>query len=261
MKLAIIGQSHAVCVKDATMQLRECLARSGIKIDILLINNPAFKPWKEHSSDSELDGFSLIPALREAILTTAANADRVFSLSGGMAHNIFGLTNHERPFDFVLAEDPTLPLIRERELVPSEIVKRALMSHWNYQDGQWFLKAITKLVQQPVSQCESPPPIRSEARIIERAGVFGQEITKFGIAPASVRHKLWRLQGCLVKKQCSELGVAYLPVPPGSLDEHGFLSEKALCNDAVHANDWYGKCVLRQIVNASYPNLTIGECL
>ena len=259
MKLAIVGQSHAVCVKDAAKRIDQRLSALGIHITFVLINEPRFKPWKERSIDTELGGYSLIPGLCQEILRATADADRIISLTGGMAHNIFGLTNHERAFDFVLPEDPSLPLLSDRELVPSDIVGAALCGHWNYQDGQWFLHALSKLVQQPVVHCESPAPICSEAKIVERAGVFADEIGKRGVTPASVRYKLWRLQSSLVMQQCKEWGIEFLSVPAASLDDNGFLHERALSSDAVHANGWYGECVLRQLVQTVDPDLSIGE--
>jgi hypothetical protein len=99
-----------------------------------------------------------------------------------------------------------------------------------------------------VIQIESPPPLADDGRIAALADGYFRErgIATLGVAPAPLRYKMWRLHSRIVADTCTELGLRYLPVPPETQDERGFLLPE-LAGDATHGNEAYGEAIIRAL--------------
>lgn len=259
MKILVIGQSHTACVRAGANAHKGELSRKGVEIETVLVGEARFKPWKERVSSGGVDGFQLVNTLRDEILSKVANSDLIFSYFGGNAHNILSLVDHPRPYDFVFSDERTLPLIAGREVVPEQIVVGALRTSGRAYEPLWFLRAVLQLVPGPIVHLESPAPVPSEEHIRKFAHVFREKIDQFGVAPALLRYKLWRLNSKLIRHECNALGVRYLPVPEGTIDANGYLVEAAWYRDPVHANQWYGQRVIEQVVRLKDPSFSLPE--
>jgi hypothetical protein len=167
----------------------------------------------------------------------------------GNAHTLFALVKHPRPFDFVLAEQPDLPLDPESELIPEAFVEAALRDRMARTER--LIGAMVRHLPVPLFQVESVPPVRSTEHILAtQENVFWDmlKLGELGVAPAFLRYKLWRLHSRLVREFCDRHGVAFIPAPAESQDADGFLVEGACTRgDATHGNASYGEHILRQI--------------
>lgn len=166
-----------------------------------------------------------------------------FSIVGGNRHNRLGLVRHPRPFDFVLPEQPDLPLDPAAELIPYNAIKAAL----TLQSQSIFqqLQALSDRYNGQLTQIESPPPA-TEAEIRERPGKAREQIGEHGAGYAMTRYRLWRLYSTIIRSFCDRLGVRFLTVPPESMDQHGFLLPH-LTKNATHGNRLYGAMVLARM--------------
>lgn len=259
MKLVGIGHSHITCIKRAAVLARKELGRSGIEMQIIsLRDDPRFAVFRRPDKAGGFQaGMGFIDALQQEI----EGADLLFSCVAGNAHNLLGLVNHPRPYDFVLENNPDLPLHPEYEVVPSRIVKQAMLRQGDIGPAFWLLKTIKQTAGIPFVHCESPPPIPSADHINTYPGIFKEIIAQNGIAPALFRYKLWRVQSLLFKAECDAAELDFLPVPAGMIDESGFLIKDAWNPDPSHANYLYGQAVIEQLVRLKDPSFTFPKSL
>ena len=171
------------------------------------------------------------------------NCDLVVLAISGNEHQMMGLVNHPRPFDFVLPERPDLPLQKDREIVPFELIRDTLES-WMKPD---LFRKMSELLTRPMFQLEPPPPVLDEEHIRNHAGIFREKIDKFGVNHPAIRFKLWRVSSNLIASYCAKFGIEFLPVPAEAVGPEGFLHYMALCPDPTHANGWYGALVVHQL--------------
>ena len=259
MKILVIGQSHAACVRTAANAHKDKLGRKGVEIQTVLFNDQRFNPWIEHVDVGGVDGLQLVPVLRDEILSRVDQSDLIVSYLGGNAHNILSLVDHPRPYDFVFSDERTLPLVAGREVVPEKIAVAALETSGRVYEPIRFLKLVRQLVPSLSVHLESPAPVPSEEHIRKFPDVFREPIEKYGVAPASLRYKLWRINSKLVQNECNAMGVRYLPVPDVTQDADGYLVEAAWYMDPVHANQWYGERVIEQLVRLQDPAFSLLE--
>jgi hypothetical protein len=190
----------------------------------------------------------LHPALKGAVRKATAGDRRalmVMSIAGNH-HNQIGLLNHPRKFDFVLPSAPDLPLLGDHEVVPAAFIEATLASRLAY--ALRLLATLARTAQCRVVHLQSPPPNPSAEHIARHPDeMFKDAVEQYGVAPASVRLKLWKLHSALFRKACDELGIPFVPPPPEAVDPSGFLVERAWGRDATHASDWYGELVISQV--------------
>ena len=259
MRIVGIGHSHIICVRHAAAVAKLTLDRLGVSVETVWVGDPKFHPYRIRDDAAGIDGFQLAPDIRDSIVGAVEGADSVFLCSGGNAHNIFGLVNHPRPFDFVLKTNPGLPLHPGYEVIPSGIVDAALVNQGGFPESIWVIKALKALISKPLVQCESPPPVPSTHYIGENAGPFYEKILQYGVTPAPIRYKLWRLHSELLQRECKALNVGFISGPSSMIDGHGFLVERGWNNDATHANQHYGKKIIEQIVQLTVPSFGMPE--
>jgi hypothetical protein len=167
------------------------------------------------------------------------------SCVGGNRHNVVGLMQHSRPFDFVLVEAPDLPLQNGFEVVPVALLESLLRE---LARKEVLMLSALKALDPCVIHLESPPPVKDSGFILANAGVYFHErgIEGIGVTSHWVRYKLWRLYSGIMKAVCGELGVTFVENPEGIVDPEGFLLPCAI-QDATHANAWYAEKVISGI--------------
>ena len=171
--------------------------------------------------------------------------DLVISAVGGSAHDIIGLAQHPRPFDFVLPERPDLPLAPCADILPADAVRDAI--RLKMEDEQLDLVRLLPAPGRRVVQVESPPPSASDARLAEEMGMMPYAPRPhLGPSPVWLRYKLWRLHSAIVRQACEAAGVEFLPHPQAALVEGCYLRPE-FYQRPCHANAGYGELVLRQL--------------
>ena len=133
--------------------------------------------------------------------------------------------------------------------MPSKLIEAALVTQGGFPETLWGLRAIRSAFEGKIIHCESPPPIFSNDYLMEYAGVFKASFEKFGISPPILRHKLWRMHSDLIRIECKNLDIQYLPSPPQFINEEGFLTDSGFGYDTSHANAAYGKALITNIIN------------
>lgn len=234
-----IGHSHMGCVLLAAQAKGSNLPAIILKDQVAgHFNGLAFD--KAVLDDSER---TLSPAT-ERIVERASGP--IFSFVGGPRLEI-GLRRHPQPFDFVLPEQPDLPIDPEAELIPSAALATALKKKKDAYGYYNILDRIAAVAKGPVYQFEWPPPAADEWLVNrvsarQRSGRSGRElpVNRF------LRYKLWRLTSQTLREHTAKLGFTFVPHPPAAADEEGFLRIEYVRN-ASHANPAYGALVLEQL--------------
>jgi len=198
---------------------------------------------------SEGHGTALNPALRRRLDKEIASLPEVpqflcASISGNEYFYV-GHTEHPRPFDFSLPERPDLQVRSGVEIIAPSLMRKTLERFMA--NALSTMSALRDAIHIPIIFIQSPPPISSADHIRNNPGPFREAIQEHGVAPASLRMKLWLLQSAIYRQRCDELGCRYLEVPEEGVDSCGFLQETGAWPDSVHANVWYGEFVLRKI--------------
>lgn len=227
-----IGHSHLACVEQAALA-------TGFELSALNF-------WTMPGSQIAADGL-LWPSgtLKEAI---RSHRGPLFSLVGGSSHTVLGALVHPRRFDFVLAEQPDLPIHREAEVLPQNAVGGMLRAHMaGYLN---LMLELGKVASGPFHHLESPPPHRDSERMRQSMPWSLFPDMKQEISTAPFRYKMWRLHSAVVRDWCAEHGIAFIPHPRDSVDDEGYMID-ACYHDGLHANLAYGKLVIDQIKRAA----------
>lgn len=163
----------------------------------------------------------------------------------GTYHNLFGLVQHERPFDFLEPGSRDEP-VADRELIPYAVLRGQFtqMIH-----GDTFTKKVARATKARVLIPATPPVKGDNDFIRSRMKHYrGIDLAKAGVTPAYIRAKLWRLEMDCIEAYCSTIGAEFVPAPAVAMTEEGFLRADLYGNDATHANAAYGALVKDQIL-------------
>ncbi|MET0582161.1 MAG: hypothetical protein ABWZ08_09340 [Pseudoxanthomonas sp.] len=235
--LLFVGSSHVAAFARAGEALR-CADPSSKRILAVHLKNPKYLPQLVERSS----GPSLSDAMTELLARHVKRGARIVSCAGGNRHNVIGLMRSPVPFDFVLPENPGLPVVPDYKLVPS-----ALMEDFLRRDvaSEKVMLAAIKAVAPGLVHIESPPPVADDVFITENADEYfrSRDILRVGVTPAWIRFKLWRVYSKVIRGYCDELGIGFVPTPKTVTDENGFLLPIARI-DATHGNQWYAEKIV-----------------
>lgn len=167
----------------------------------------------------------------------------VFSVIGGNTHHTLGLVRHPRPFDFVLASDPMLPLDDTAEVLPYDGVREAMLEA--VKPNFELLRALRLSTAGAVFHFE-PPPVSADTERLMKDVPWMFFHGRREIAPKWLRYKLWRLHVEELRRFCEMQGITFVDGPREAIDADGFL-EPAFYEDAMHVSPAYGALVVRQM--------------
>lgn len=223
-----IGHSHVACV---------ALAAENSRVPLRAINF-----WEIQDAIHQDAGGPRFSAAIEQELRQHDGA--IFSMIGGAAHGVLGILVHPRPFDFVLPGEPDLPMDPAAEILPARLVRSLLESLTN--DYLNLMSALSSLGGDRLFHVEPPPPYADAVRMHADIpwSLYPGMLQK--ISPASFRYKLWRLHSQIMREWCARAGATFVPCPPQTMDETGFMRPQYY-GDGAHANEAYGECVLAQM--------------
>jgi hypothetical protein len=220
-----IGHSHSA-------NLEEAVRAEGAPVEVLNF-------WSHPGAFIvDEDGTRLAPHI------AARLAPPVFSLVGGAVHYDIGLVLPPEPFDFIDPERPTAPLLPGATLLPYGAMRRAMEARTA--PYLRIMDAVRAAVTGDVYHLQSPPVYEAEEVQEDDPGWVMFYGRGRRMAPAYFRQKLWRLHSAIVASHCAATGITFIPCPPDSLDEAGYL-RPGLNGKPAHANMAYGALVLAQI--------------
>ncbi len=229
-----VGHSHLVALTEAEAARLALPGAAPSQITFVQMLAPEYTP-------TVLEDGALNPALQQAI----AGPVTLFGCISGNEYHYLGLVDHPRPFDFVLPDRPDLPIRQDAEIIPAGLMRETMRSQ--VVGGVGVLRALAAASDRRAWIVQSPPPVPDDDYIRAHPIQFAEQVAQHGVAPASVRMKLWLLQSEVYRAACEELGLRYLDVPKAACDAAGFLLQPGWRQDPAHANSWYGQHVLQQI--------------
>lgn len=230
--LFCIGHSHLRSIQAAAVETGATLRAVNFWDDnSVIVNSPA---------DPQLVG-----PLQDEVRNYAGT---VFSCIGGGAHTVIGLVSHPRRYDFVLPEQPDLPIDPGAELIPVDAVQAVL----ERETAPYLrlMRHLRSIARHRVVHVEPPPPCADNERIAPHMPwpMFPGMLQE--VAPPYLRYKAWRLHSRVVAEWCAGEGIEFLAFPGESADASGFLKDEYFL-DGVHANARYGMLLLGQMREAA----------
>lgn len=250
-----VGHSHLIALVDAQKARIQQGQELTTHLHTILLQDEELQP------NVILDGrrTTLSPALRRHLdneLAALTETPPFLCASiGGNEHFLVGLTEHPQPYDFSLSGRPDLAVRSGVQIIAPSLMRKTLeRSMADTTLSLAIMTALREATDIPIVFLQSPPPVSSSDFIRNHPGPFQSAIEENGIAPASLRMKLWLLQSSIYRQHCEELGCRYLEVPAEAVDGSGFLQEIGSWQDSIHASPWYGELVLKQIDMALQPS-------
>lgn len=251
-KILVIGHSHLNAIDRAVKTAAtESAIPKGIALRCIRLTGKTFRPPLIRTEGAWYLNKAIVDLL------TRHRWDFVVSCIGGNGHNVVGLLNHPIKFDFVLPSCPELPIAEGHEILPSMLVTGILRRQVG--PNLRLLAAVRDAFKGPMIHLESPPPVPSEEHIRSNPSSFKDRIDRFGVSPALLRYKLWRVHSAIYRQECRRLGIRFLPVPRKTQDAQGMLVKAAWNVDPTHGNTWYGLRVLRQLAYLRLEKLKIAS--
>jgi hypothetical protein len=233
----VIGQSHVAAFRSAAKLRREA-DPDRPRTRTIHVGEERFAPRLVEGRLGEA-------LAREIDDQVARHGPVVASCLGGNIHNALALMRHPRPFDFLLPGEAGDRIAEGAEPVPAALVRAALLA--GMAEDLVMLRLVRARVER-LFHLQSPPPLASDMTIAELADAYFRErgIATLGVAPLSLRWKMWRLQSDLMAELCAEADVTFLSVPTPVLDEEGCLRPD-LAADATHGNAGYGEAWIQTL--------------
>ena len=186
------------------------------------------------------------PTLNPAIMNMLERRDPhwiILSL-GGNEHNVLSILQLYEKYDFILGEEPDLPLAPGAEIYP-EAMARETLRDW-MDEALDLLLAFRAASQAPMAQVSPPPPL-PEAHVLAHPGdLLPDAMAREKISPESLRYKMWRLACGLYRETCQKAGIGYIETPADMIDENGMLADLYRGADATHANEVFGRRMLEE---------------
>ncbi|MET0383358.1 MAG: hypothetical protein ABW032_08050 [Burkholderiaceae bacterium] len=240
-EIQIIGHSHTNAVRGA-LRRRPPQDQQRVEVMHVLVEVP-----DKNFSVLESDGRRRMhPAIRHKLERARPGGAAVFSQLGGNIHHFVGLFEHPRPFDFMLPDEPALPLLAGAQTVPYGYM--AAVMRGRLTGDVALLAALRNSAPAGLRHLESPPPVEDNEYCqanLPPAFLKG-DYQGLKVASPAFRYKLWRLHGEILRRECARLDIGFVPCPPASMDARGFL-RRDLYADPLHGNELYGELVLQQI--------------
>ncbi|ACA17528.1 hypothetical protein M446_3119 [Methylobacterium sp. 4-46] len=199
------------------------------------IVDPIDGGWTDYTLNADLDAW----------MAQGIHADRLALTISGSDYLSLCISNRPVHFDVTLPEQPDLEEIEGALMIPhAEIMRKMRAEIRHIVLGVELIRARCSV---PITYLESPPPIEDNDHIIAHAGWAAGGIQAWGVSRPILRYKLWRIHSRVVADACLANGIEFLPLPPEVLNERGYMSEKAIANDVMHANEWFGSRMAAQL--------------
>jgi len=227
MKILVVGSSHTAAISKAVDGAGD--------IDALWVKNP-----KREDAPGDITLDQAIEAVK------ALEPSDTLALTWiGTYHNIFGLVQHERPFDFF--EPDSDEFDETRELIPYALIRDQFSATIR---SDSFTRKLSQATKAKVALL-STPPVKGNNEFIhsKMKNYRGHDVAAAGVTPARIRAKLWRLEMSCIEAYCKDIGAEFISAPEESLTADGYLRPELYGSDATHANAAYGAMVVDQLIS------------
>lgn len=233
-----IGHSHMNCMLEAAAEAHvpfQAITLKGEGDGTFMSNANGWTVLSDH-------GFPDFTDESKQLLTGSSGP--IISFISGIRHVRLGLRQMddplERPFDFVLAEAPHMPLESGTEIIPfdgvHEVVRRAFKRRFK------LMTRVAGLAPGRLVQFAPPPPVSD--RWLEPF-LSKQNVKATALPNRLLRWKLWRLTVAVFRQHADRCGARFVDCPPEALDADGFMRDE-LVRNVTHGNVAFGRLLLEQ---------------
>ncbi len=188
-----------------------------------------------------------------AALEEAAGARVPAIVWSGTQHHAAFLVEPTPPIDFVLSAAPDLPMDPRASYV-AEAQLRALFAPSIEPLGD-LVRRLVAIAPSPVLVAGTPPPLGDPdaiaMRIVGDVDEQGEPLDPPRLSSPYTMQKLWSLVQSMLAETTAAAGGVFVPVPDRLRGTDGFLREDYWSEDAVHANDDYGREMLRELIDVA----------
>ena len=242
------GHSHIVALAKGFDQMR----RSGVASLSKDVGECSFHYLYDAEFSPNITDAANSRALNPAILSKIERSEpRSVILSlGGNEHNVLSILQLYERYDFILGEQPDLPLTPGAEIYP-EAMARETLRDW-MSEALDLLLAFRSTSSVPIVQIAPPPPLPKKHILAHPGDLLPDPALRKKISPDNLRYKLWRLACGLYRETCRKAGIFFIETPSDVVDENGMLAERYWGVDATHANEDFG----RRMMDEAFQRLT-----
>ena len=231
-----VGHSHIVALANGAYELQAAgatFAGAPFTCRFHYLYAPDFEP----NIVQDGSGPTLNPAIVQAV---EQDEPRFYIASvGGNEHNVLSIVQLYQRYDFILGDDPGLPLEPGAEIIPESVIRETLREWMEPKIA--VLRAIRARTPRPIAQIEPPAPLPRAQVLAHPKEFFRKKVDLTKLSPDMLRHKMWRLQTSLYREICAELDVLYIEAPPEMIGPDNMLARHVWGGDATHANDLFGQ--------------------
>jgi hypothetical protein len=232
-----LGHSHIVAIAKGGYELVN--EGAPFTARFVYLHDPEWLP-----TFAPTEGGRLNPRLAEMI--ERENPVFILLSIGGNEHNALSVARHDEPFDFILGEQPELPLALGAAALPEAVVREAFRE--KMEPTLTALRAFRAATNRPLVCLEPPPPLPNARILAYPKEFFKAAVDRRKISPEPFRYKMWRVQAGLYQEFCARHDVVYAPAPADMIDAAGLLAASAQGEDATHANAAYGRRAIEEMM-------------
>ncbi len=238
-RVLAFGQSHL----EALIAAHARGGGAGIAVDVVNFLDPRYNPPLQRTPDGDVYNPLIFDDLRRALAGEAP--DFLLASIGGAEHFLRGAVCDPRRYDFILPDQPDLPLTQGAEIIPYDLVLAECVA--NTRARFRLIETVRGLSSLPVAHLSPPPPVASSAIIeAELPRDWRDDVAKYGVPSLWFRYRIWAAFMAAGRIAAAETGVIWLDTPAQSRDGNGFLRE-SYRRDGFHGNAAYGELVLAQL--------------
>ena len=235
-----VGDSHITALRDGYHARR----RDG--------RTASFGEWREMQNARWYDGQKhVVSAEYDAEwikVMSEVDLSAVFLCFGGGEHVLITLVNRW-PFAVYCPGDvPQEKAVGSGEVIPFELMRATCASYVEMVlPLVRHLRGITSL---PMYHVLPPPPTASD----DYHGRYPNEVIRelvaqFGVVPAPLRHKVWRICNAVARRMYEGLGISVIEPPADAMDDRGYLELRYRADDMAHGNADYGALVVDRLIS------------
>jgi hypothetical protein len=235
------GHSHIVALAkgfDSKRQYGAASSKTTPNSSFHYLYSPEFAP----NLSPEREGKALHPAIRDKLERSEPHC--VILSLGGNEHNVLSILQLYQKYDFILAEQPQLPLEGGAEIYPEAMIRETLRDWMG--DSLDLLRAFRAASGAPMAQIEPPPPLPKSHVLAHPGDLLPNPAAREKVSPDGLRHKMWRVASGLYRETCKQLGISYIEAPQDLIDNNGMLTQSCWGADATHANEVFGRRMLEE---------------
>jgi hypothetical protein len=179
-------------------------------------------------------------------LIRATQPRLMVSMLQGEQAVLAGLVVPQLPFDFYLPEEEAATST-VAEIIPYDVLLECCK--FDYRLICDLVDEVRTATAQPVIALSPPPPIGDRDFILAnnlRHANIGEHIKQHGLPTTRWRRRLWQVHTEAIRSIYRERGIAFADPPAETCGADGCLLQP-FWSDAIHANEAYGRLLLRQI--------------